>query len=42
MTGDFNLLFDSKLDAYCGNPTIKKRSLTKLIKLKESYDLCEI
>ena len=25
-----------------GNPTIKKRSLGKLIELKESYDLCDI
>ena len=27
MAGDFNLLFDSKLDAHGGNPTIKKKSL---------------
>ena len=27
--GDFNLLFDSKLDAQGGNPTIKKKSLAK-------------
>ena len=25
-----------------GNPTIKKKSLGKLIKLKEFYDLCDI
>ena len=42
MAGDFNLLFDSKLDAQGGNPTMKKKSLAKLIKLKESYDLCQI
>ena len=42
MAGDFNLLFDSKLDAHGGNPTMKKKSLAKLIELKESYDLCDI
>ena len=42
MEGDFNLLFDSKLDPQGGNPTIKKKSLAKLIELKESYDLSDI
>ena len=42
MAGDFNLFFDSKLDAQGGNPTIKKKSLAKLIELKKSYDLCDI
>ena len=42
MVGDFNLLFDSKLDAQGGNPTMKKKSLAKLIELKEPYDLCDI
>ena len=37
-----NLLFDSILDALGGNPTMKKKSLAKLIKLKKSYDLCHI
>ena len=41
MAGDFNLFFDSELDAQGANPTIKKKSLTKLIELKESYDLCD-
>ena len=41
MVGDFNLLFDSKLDAQGRNPTIKKL-LAKLTELKESYDLCDI
>ena len=36
--GDFNLFFDSKLDAKCGNLTIKKKSLAKLIGLKENHD----
>ena len=42
MAGDFNLFFDSKLDAQGENPTIKKKSLAKLIELKDSYDLCHI
>ena len=42
MWRDFNLLFNSKLDAQGGNPTMKKKSLAKLIELKESYDLCNI
>ena len=42
MAGDFNLFFDSKLNAQGGNPTIKKKSLAKIIELKESYNLCDI
>ena len=42
MTGDFNLFFDSKLEAQGGNPTLKKKSLAKLIEFKETYDLCDI
>ena len=42
MAGDFNLFFDSKLDTQGGNPTVKKKSLAKLIELKENYDLCDI
>ena len=34
MARDFNLFFDSKLDARGGNPTVKKESLAKLIELK--------
>ena len=40
--GDFNLCFDSKLDAQGRNLIIKKKSLAKLIELKESYDLCDV
>ena len=42
MARDFNLFFDSKLDAPGGNPTMKKKSLAKFIELKESYGLCDI
>ena len=40
MARDFNLFFDSRLDAQGGNPTIKKKSLAKLNELKENYDIC--
>ena len=39
MAGDFNLFFDSKLEAQGGNPTLKKKSLAKCIEFKETYDL---
>ena len=42
MAGDFNLFFNSNLDAAGGNPTLKKKSLAKLIELKEAYGLCDI
>ena len=42
MAGDFNLFFNQKLDTAGGNPTLKRKSLAKLIKLKEAYDLCDI
>ena len=38
MAGDFNLFFGSKLEAQGGNPTIKKKTLAKLIELNEIYD----
>ena len=41
MAGDFYLFFASKLDAKGENSTITKKSLAKLTKLKESYDLCD-
>ena len=42
MAGDFNLFFNSKLDAVGRNPTLKRKSLAKFIELKEAYDLCDI
>ena len=39
MVGDFNSFFNSKLEAHGGNPTLKKKSLAKLIEFKETYDL---
>ena len=42
MAGDFNLFFNSNLDAAGGNPTLKRKYLAKFIELKEAYDLCDI
>ena len=42
MAGDFNIFFNSNLDAAGGNPTLKRKSLAKFIELKEAYDLCDI
>ena len=42
MAGDFNLFFNSKLDVVGGKPALKRKSLAKLIELKEAYDLCDI
>ena len=40
--GDFNLIFDQKFDASGGNPILKKRSIAKLIEIKETLFLCNI
>ena len=42
MAGDFNLIFNSNLDAAGGNPILKRNYLAKFIKLKEAYELCDI
>ena len=39
---DFHLLFEVKLEAQGGNPAMKKKSLAKLIQIKENFDLCDI
>ena len=40
--GDFNLHFDSKLEAKGGKPVLKKKSIAKMIGLLENFDLCDI
>lgn len=40
--GDFNLIFDRNLEAYGGNPSLKKKSLTKLSEIIEKLNLCDI
>ena len=42
LAGDFNLFLNSKLDVKWENLLSKKKSLAKLIPLKESYDLCDM
>ena len=39
--GDFNIFFDASLDAKGGTPTLKSRSINKLIELNETFDLCD-
>ena len=40
--GDFNLIFDTRLDASGGNPSLKKRSLTKLMRIMQNLDVTDI
>ena len=42
LAGDFNLFFDSNSDVMGGKPILKKRSVAKMVELKEEYDLCDI
>ena len=42
MARDFNLFFNPKLNVQGGNPTLKNRSLAKLIEFKETYHLCDM
>ena len=42
LAGDFNIFFDVSSDAKGGTPTIKSRSINKLIELNETFDLCDI
>ena len=39
---DFNFHFNSKLVAKGGKPTLKKKSIRKMIELIESFELCDI
>ena len=40
--GDFNLYFDTILDCSGGNPCLKKRSITKLMKIVDKLDVSDI
>ena len=42
VVGDFNLFLDAELDAKGGIPTLKKRSVTKLISVIERFTLVHI
>ena len=40
--GDFNVMFNISLESLGGNPCLKKKSIAKLIQIKEKFDLCDI
>ena len=40
--GDFNVIFDISLESLAGKPCLKKKSIVKLIQIKEKLDLCDI
>ena len=40
--GDFNVIFDTFLDADGGSPTLKTNSLNKISTLSSHHDLCDI
>ena len=40
--GNFNFNFNSKLEAKGGKPTLKKKSIRKIIELIESFEFCDI
>ena len=42
LAANFNFFFDTSLDSYGGTPTMKKKSIAKLIELTEKLDLCDI
>ena len=42
LAGDFNFFSDTKLEAMCENPTLKKKLVGKLLEIKESFELCDI
>ena len=42
ISGDFNFIYDTSLDARGGNPTLKLRSLAQITKICDKYDLCDI
>ena len=42
LAGNLNVFFDSKLETKGGKPSLKQKSVTKLLELKEEYDLCDI
>ena len=40
--GDFKIFFTSKLEARCGKSISKRKSIIKLVGIKESLDVCDI
>ena len=42
LAGDLNVFFDSKLEMKGGKPSLKQKSVAKLLEPKEEFDLCDI
>ena len=42
LAGDLNVYFDSKLGTKGSKPSLKQKSVAKLLELKKEYDLCDI
>ena len=42
LAGDLNVFFDSKLEMKGGKPSLKQKSVAKLLELKEEYNLYDI
>ena len=40
--GDWNFIFDKKLNAYGGNPSLKLNSIAEVTKIKNKFQLCDI
>ena len=40
--GDFNLIFNKNLESAGGIPLLKKHSLSEIIKLNKTFNLCDI
>ena len=41
LSGDFNVIFDTILDASGGKPSLKKKTIAKLISITEMLDTCD-
>ena len=42
LAGDLNAVFNRKLEPKGGKPSLKQKSVAKILELKEEYDLCDI
>ena len=42
LAGDFDLVLDTTLEVKAGSPCLKIKSVEKLIKIKERFDVCDI
>ena len=40
--GDINVVFDISLESLGGDPCLKKKSIAKLIQIREKFNLCDI